>query len=123
EMAGRWSVLADVYERVLAALARVPGTLRGSAHQSHAYVDGACLYFSLRGDVEVSERADWYESVWDAVNRVLMDCDVALSHHHGVGMVRNPYMETAPSNGHDVLRQIKNALDPQGLFNPLKLGL
>jgi hypothetical protein len=45
EMAGPWSDLAAIYTDVVAAINAVPGTLAGSAHQSHAYVDGACLYF------------------------------------------------------------------------------
>lgn len=48
EMVGRWRDLAAIYEEVVAAINAVPGTLAGSAHQSHAYVDGACLYFAAR---------------------------------------------------------------------------
>ena len=35
--------------RVLDALRRLEGTLAASAHQSHAYADGACLYFTFAG--------------------------------------------------------------------------
>ena len=63
-MCGRWRDLAAIYRDVVAALQAVPGTLAGSAHQSHAYADGACLYFSLRGDVAVAERAAWYRAAW-----------------------------------------------------------
>ena len=54
-MIGRWRDLPAIYDEVVAAINAVPGTLAGSAHQSHAYVDGACLYFSLRGDVAVDQ--------------------------------------------------------------------
>ncbi len=52
-----WADLPAIYDDVVAAINAVPGTLAGSAHQSHAYVDGACLYFSLRGEVAVEETA------------------------------------------------------------------
>lgn len=90
EMVGRWRDLSAVYDDVVAAINAVPGTLAGSAHQSHAYVDGACLYFSLRGDVAVEQRGAWYRAAWDAANAVLIKHNASLSHHHGVGLLRSP---------------------------------
>ncbi|ELN2739310.1 FAD-binding oxidoreductase [Pluralibacter gergoviae] len=123
EMVGRWRDLAAIYDEVVAAINAVPGTLAGSAHQSHAYVDGACLYFSLRGDVEVSARAAWYRAAWDAANAVLLRHNASLSHHHGVGLLRSPYMRESLGEALTVLADIKRALDPHGILNPGKLGL
>ncbi len=123
EMAGPWSDLAAIYRDVVDAIQAVPGTLAGSAHQSHAYVDGACLYFSLRGDVEVGDRARWYRQAWDAANAVLIRYNAALSHHHGVGLLRAPYMEASLGGAFPVLVAVKRALDPRNILNPGKLGL
>ncbi|MNX44286.1 putative FAD-linked oxidoreductase [compost metagenome] len=123
EMAGRWSDLAAIYTEVVNAVNAVPGTLAGSAHQSHAYVDGACLYFSLRGEVEVDRRAQWYRQAWDAANAVLIKYNAALSHHHGVGLLRAPYMQESLGSAFPVLQSIKRTLDPQNILNPGKLGL
>ncbi|MFD4838302.1 FAD-binding oxidoreductase [Achromobacter sp. NPDC058515] len=123
EMAGRWSDLAAIYTEVVNAVNAVPGTLAGSAHQSHAYVDGACLYFSLRGEVEVERRAQWYRQAWDAANAVLIKYNAALSHHHGVGLLRAPYMQESLGSAFEVLRTIKRTLDPRNILNPGKLGL
>lgn len=123
EMAGRWSDLAAIYTEVVNAVNAVPGTLAGSAHQSHAYVDGACLYFSLRGEVEVDHRAQWYRQAWDAANAVLIKYNAALSHHHGVGLLRAPYMQESLGSAFPVLQSIKRTLDPQNILNPGKLGL
>ena len=49
EIAARWSALPGIYAAALAALDSVPGTLAASAHQSHSYADGACLYFTFAG--------------------------------------------------------------------------
>ena len=46
-----------------------------------------------------------------------------LSHHHGAGLARAPYMRAALGSGFTVLERVKAALDPQGLLNPGKLGL
>ena len=49
EVSARWSVLPGLYRSVLDALHGVDGTLAASSHQSHAYTDGACLYFTFAG--------------------------------------------------------------------------
>ncbi|MGC5246244.1 FAD-binding oxidoreductase [Gordonia sp. DT219] len=123
EMAARWADLPQIYDEVVAAINSVEGTLAGSAHQSHAYVDGACLYFSLRGEVNLEHRQDWYDQVWKAVNEILIAKGSAISHHHGVGLLRSPYVGQALGEGHRVLAATKAALDPKGLFNPGKFGL
>lgn len=123
EMCGRWRDLPAIYDEVVAAIAAVPGTLAGSAHQSHAYVDGACLYFSLRGEVAVDQRAAWYRAVWDAANAVLIRHNATLSHHHGVGLLRAPYMAQALGSAFSLLQITKHALDPKNILNPGKLGL
>ena len=123
EMIGRWRDLPTIYDDVVAAVNAVPGTLAASAHQSHAYVDSACLYFSLRGDVAVDKRAEWYKAVWDAANAALVEAGAALSHHHGVGLLRSPYMEPGLGSAFPLLEQIKQAIDPQAILNPGKLGL
>ncbi|ATY11908.1 FAD-binding oxidoreductase [Amycolatopsis sp. AA4] len=123
EMAGSWSALPAIYDEVVAAIEAVPGTLAASAHQSHAYTDGACLYFSLRGDVEPEKRRHWYRSAWDAANAVLVRHGAALSHHHGSGLLRGPYLADALGTGFETFVAVKRALDPAGLLNPGKLGL
>lgn len=123
EMIGRWRDLPQIYDDVVAAITAVPGTLAASAHQSHAYVDSACLYFSLRGEVEMDKRTEWYRAVWDAANDVLVRAGATLSHHHGVGLLRSPYMQPSLGAAFPLLEKVKQAIDPQNLLNPGKLGL
>lgn len=123
EMIGVWKDLPAIYDEVVEALQGVPGTLAGSAHQSHAYIDSACLYFSLRGDVAVEDRDDWYQAAWDAANEVIIRHGATLSHHHGVGLLRSRFMERSLGDGFGVLQTLKRALDPKGILNPGKLGL
>lgn len=46
----------------------------------------------------------------------------SISHHHGIGLVRGPYLAEALKGGYAVLETLKAALDPAGVMNPGKLG-
>ena len=54
--------------------------------------------------------------------RVALEQGAAISHHHGIGLVRQPFLADALGPAHGVLRQVKSALDPRGILNPGKLG-
>ena len=47
EVAGTWTVLPAMCRAVTAALQGLTGVSVASVHQSHAYLDGACLYFTF----------------------------------------------------------------------------
>ncbi len=128
EIAAPWSRLADIYAAGVQALGEVPGVLAASAHQSHAYVDGACLYFTFAGkpagdEPDVATREQMYRQFWDAGQRAVLANGGALSHHHGVGLNRSRFVAEALGAGHGVLQSVKDALDPNGILNPGKFGL
>src|SRR3546814_19196372 len=52
EISAPWSRLDAIYAAATDALRSVPGVLAASAHQSHAYPDGACLHFSFAAKVD-----------------------------------------------------------------------
>jgi alkyldihydroxyacetonephosphate synthase len=124
EIAARWSALPAIYEDGRAALEAVPGVWVASAHQSHSYTDGACIYFTWAGQpVGGQSPDDLYRAAWDAITRTVLSHGGALSHHHGVGLNRGRYMREALGPAFDVLVATKAALDPNGILNPGKLGL
>ncbi|MGO9962184.1 MAG: FAD-binding oxidoreductase [Acidimicrobiales bacterium] len=127
EVAAPWDVLAGVYETSLEALSEIPGTVAASAHQSHAYLDGACLYFTFAGlgpdPADDAWAEAFYRRCWQAVLGATSRHGGSISHHHGVGLVRGPYLPDALGAGFDVLQKLKTALDPRGILNPGKLGL
>ena len=112
-----------IYRETVAALSAVPGTLAASAHQSHSYPEGGCLYFTFAGKVEPDERDRYYRAVWDAGQRTVLANGGSLSHHHGVGLNRSRFVRDALGAAYDVLVALKHALDPNGVLNPGKLGL
>jgi alkyldihydroxyacetonephosphate synthase len=138
EIAARWSTLPLLYDACVSALLGLEGTLAASAHQSHAYGDGACLYFTFAGRMPeppaggagAAADADadaWAEGYYTSAWRVVMDTVRAhggtISHHHGIGVNRARFLADALGDAFDVLVGVKNALDPSGILNPGKLGL
>ena len=124
EVAATWKRLPDVYAAVRAALAEHVDLVL--AHVSHAYPSGACIYFTLGAVNEGDETAAMarYDAAWQAGQRAALDAGGTGSHHHGVGLLRAPYLvDELGEVGLDVLRAVKDAIDPHGLANPGKLGL
>ncbi len=123
EIVARWSALPSVYEAVVTALQTFDGMVVASAHLSHAYSDGACLYFTFGGLPPNNQREDFYRRAWDVAMEAALSHGAALSHHHGIGLNRARYARAALGEAFDVLAAAKAALDPAGILNPGKLGL
>lgn len=123
EVAASWRALPAVYEQATAAIRAVEHTMVASAHQSHSYTDGACLYFTFAGKPPAAERDAYYCAAWDAGQRAVLAAGGALSHHHGIGLNRSRFVADALGSGFGVLQTVKDALDPNGILNPGKLGL
>ena len=123
EIAARWRDLPSIYEAATEAITGVEHTLIASAHQSHSYSDGACLYFTFAGQPPADQRDAFYRAAWDAGTHAVLSNGGALSHHHGVGLNRSRFMRDALGDAFDVLVAAKRALDPHGILNPGKLGL
>jgi alkyldihydroxyacetonephosphate synthase len=126
EIAGAWSALPAIYEEAVTALRAMEGTIAASAHQSHAYTDGACLYFTFAGrPAEAGPDAAevYYRRAFDAVTRATTGHGGAVSHHHGIGLNRARYLPDHLGAAFATLQAVKDALDPSGILNPGKLGL
>ena len=123
EISASWAALGEVYARATEAIRNVEHTMVASAHQSHSYVDGACLYFTFAGQPPADQREAYYRAAWDAGQRAVLAAGGTLSHHHGVGLNRARFVPDALGAGFVVLQSVKDALDPNGILNPGKLGL
>ena len=124
EIAGPWSALATVHETVTDALRALPDTVLASVHQSHAYQDGACLYFTFVGRPALEEEIEgYYRDAWNAASVAVMASGCALSHHHGIGRNRARFVRDALGSGFSVLEGLKNLLDPHHILNPGVLGI
>ena len=126
ETSHTWTRLGELHSAVGAA---IRGALAAEGtpglvwcHLSHAYADGASLYFTF-----ISRRRAGAElEQWRAVKRAACEAIVAsggtITHHHAVGRDHAPYMQAEVGRvGLDVLRAVKAELDPAGIMNPGKL--
>ncbi len=119
EVAAPWSAIPALYEGVAAGLRAVPGILVASAHSSHSYVTGTNLYFTFAVQTENPDRAEEiYHQCWAAAMEATLAAGGTISHHHGIGRIRRPWMAQEHGLGIGVLRALKAALDPQGIMNP-----
>lgn len=123
EVAGTWAKLPGIHEAAMAAIASVEGNLAVACHQSHAYADGACLYFTFAFMVDADARQDTYVRTWNVGTRAVLEAGGALSHHHGIGLNRSRFVAEALGASFETLCSIKAALDPNGILNPGKFGL
>jgi alkyldihydroxyacetonephosphate synthase len=123
EIAAPWARLPAVYTTTVAALKAVDHTLAATAHLSHSYTDGACLYFTFAATPPAGDIERTYVALWDAGQHAVLGAGGSLSHHHGVGLNRARFMADALGSGLDVVARVKAALDPSGILNPGKLGL
>lgn len=126
ETSHTWSRFAELHTAVGSAIREAlaeqgtPGLV--FCHLSHAYADGASLYFTF---ISRSRRGAELEQ-WAAVKRAASEAIVAhggtITHHHAIGRDHRPYMEAEVGrSGLDILRAVKEQLDPAGIMNPGKI--
>jgi alkyldihydroxyacetonephosphate synthase len=126
ETSHTWSRLGELHRAVAAA---IHGSLDGQGtpglvfcHLSHAYTDGASLYFTFIARSRHGEELEQWRRVKAAASEAIVARGATITHHHAVGRDHAPYMEAevGPS-GVDLLRAVKDQLDPAGIMNPGKL--
>jgi alkyldihydroxyacetonephosphate synthase len=126
ETSHTWSRFGELHQAVGSAIRAAldgqgtPGLV--FCHLSHAYADGASLYFTF---ISRARRGAEIEQ-WAAVKRAACEAIVAhggtITHHHAIGRDHTPYMEAeVGETGIGLLRSLKNELDPGGIMNPGKL--
>jgi alkyldihydroxyacetonephosphate synthase len=121
EVAGMWADLPGLYRAVHDAL-EVNAEAVG-CHLSHPYRSGASLYFTflLRATGDIGAE-DLYLKTWRAAVEACHVAGGTMTHHHGVGLLKAPFMEAELGpEALGLLRRIKDALDPAGVLNPGKL--
>jgi alkyldihydroxyacetonephosphate synthase len=117
ETSASWSTLLDVWSAVRTALTGVLGECVVMCHVSHLYPHGASLYFT----VLASGDQDWPPAK-QAATDALVASGATITHHHAVGTDHAPWMAAEVGElGVEVLRAVKQVVDPAGVLNPGKL--
>jgi len=126
ETSHTWSELARLHTTVGSAIRDslaaqgTPGLV--FCHLSHAYADGASLYFTFISRSRQGAEVEQWRQVKRAACEAIVATGGTITHHHAVGRDHAPYMEAeVGATGLDVLRAVKSQLDPAGIMNPGKL--
>ncbi|GII83435.1 alkyldihydroxyacetonephosphate synthase [Sphaerisporangium siamense] len=123
ETACFWSGVPRLYDAVRRALAAALTTPGGvgplvMCHISHVYATGASLYFTVVTAQAADPLAQW-AAAKRAVNEAIGVTGGTISHHHGVGRDhRDAYAAEIGALGVEILRAVKERLDPEGILNP-----
>jgi alkyldihydroxyacetonephosphate synthase len=123
ETAQTWSRLDELYRAVGDALRGALGERSiVMCHVSHAYADGASLYFTFLTRARPGEELDQWRGAKQAACEAIVAAEGTITHHHAVGRDHAPYMRAEVGEiGLEVLRAVKERLDPAGIMNPGKL--
>lgn len=118
ETAGFWANLPRLYDAVRLALLGSLGSPLVMCHISHVYETGASLYFTVVTAQDDDPLAQW-EAAKTAVNLAIGAAGGTITHHHGVGRDhRAAYADEIGPVGVEILRAIKQRVDPAGVLNP-----
>ena len=130
ETATTWSNVGALHRAVRSALEtamRTAAPVKGAqgivlAHISHAYADGASLYFTFIFPRDLTHPLRQWLAVKTAASEAIVAGGGTISHHHGVGEDHAAWLEPEKGAiGLAVLRAIKRELDPKGVLNPGKM--
>jgi alkyldihydroxyacetonephosphate synthase len=122
EIAHFWNGILPTYYELKEALAPYADEVLG--HFSHVYTHGTSLYIILLGRDEDDATAEAnIIDIWDTAMRICVKNGAVISHHHGSGLARLPYVDDALGSSKIVLERVKAAIDPAAIMNPGKLGL
>lgn len=121
ETSAPWSHVLTVHAEVRTALTQALGSCVVMCHVSHLYSQGASLYFTVFAAADDDPTPQW-QVAKEAACDALVRTGATITHHHAVGADHRPWMidEIGPL-GVDILRAVKDTLDPTGILNPGKL--
>jgi alkyldihydroxyacetonephosphate synthase len=124
ETSAPWSRVHDITGAVEAELRRlcaeheVPGRPYLSYRISQSYRTGVCIYFTMgfcgRG---LEDPEGTFHAIEHRMREVVLEQGGSLSHHHGVGKIRQDFVPRVHSEASiEAVRALKRSLDPNDVF-------
>jgi alkyldihydroxyacetonephosphate synthase len=119
-----WSQAQELVDRVKRAIydahdeRKLPGRPFVSCRVTQIYETGCCIYFYMAFYAKgVADAVGAYHEIESIARREVIAAGGSISHHHGVGKLRLPFVNDIMSPAMQAWReQMKLALDPQGVF-------
>jgi alkyldihydroxyacetonephosphate synthase len=114
------ALCANVKRRIREECAKrgVPGTPFVTSRVTQLYPSGVCVYFYFAFYFKgLAEPEKVYGEIEHAARDEILRSGGSLSHHHGVGKIREPFLPRIASPGVAAFaRDIKTAVDPTNVF-------
>ncbi|MDI1431648.1 FAD-binding oxidoreductase [Polyangium sorediatum] len=119
-----WSRALELYDRVHKRVLReheqrrLPGKPFFTGRITQVYPTGVCIYFYLGFYAKgVEDPVRQYSEMEHAAREEILAAGGSLSHHHGVGKIRQDFVKEIYSEGaRAFMRDVKQAVDPDNLF-------
>lgn len=110
-----WSNMDKVHQSVRAYCHSRPNTVV-TTHLSHAYPQGANLYFIFITKMNnIDDYIAYHSGILDAIQK----SGASMSHHHGIGKMFGPWLEgSLGKTEYSVLKALKKHFDPDNIMNP-----
>lgn len=118
ETATFWSGIPALYAAVKDALTATLENALVLCHISHVYDTGCSLYFTVAAKQTDDPLAQWARAK-AAASDAMIAGGATITHHHAVGVDHKPWLaqEIGPV-GVQMLRAVKERIDPTGVMNP-----
>jgi alkyldihydroxyacetonephosphate synthase len=110
----------DRLDGLKAAVTEALGGLHVGCHISHVYPTGASLYFTALGVRSPTDPVGEWQRYKAAACEAILAAGGTLTHHHAIGRDHAPWLDSEDGAG-ELLRALKERLDPAGIMNPGKL--
>jgi alkyldihydroxyacetonephosphate synthase len=118
ETATFWSNMKTLYDGVQTALQGALDDPIVLCHISHVYETGTSLYFTVAAKQQGDGLAQWAKAK-AAASDAMIASGATITHHHAVGRDHKPWLaEEIGPVGVEILRAVKQRLDPAGVLNP-----
>jgi alkyldihydroxyacetonephosphate synthase len=125
DVVAKYSKILAVYAALKEAIEK-PYAARGlrlKIHFSHWYAWGTMIYGRFQVPDGGPDALELHDQIWEDGVRAALNAGAVMNDHHGVGLKLAPYMRAQQGVAFGMLRRIKDALDPNGIMNPGKMGL
>ena len=85
---------------------------------TQTYHTGVCIYFTMGFSGKgLEDRTRVYHDIEHRIRQTVLDNGGALSHHHGIGKIRQGFLpQVQTENSINVIRATKAAMDPRNVF-------
>jgi alkyldihydroxyacetonephosphate synthase len=125
EAVAPYARIYDVYRAVKTAVEEpyAEHGLTFKVHFSHWYPWGTMMYGRFIVPDGGPNALELHDRIWDDAVKAMLGAGGVMNDHHGVGLKLAPYMRAQHGPALDVLRRIKEVLDPNRIMNPGKLDL